>query len=145
MSFVVYYGEASLWDPTCVTRMFGLGHFSLKGWWLLVSYATVTALVALLRHKQPPRAMHGISSTKYSTGTNPSPRVEKKLPPPPPPPPKSEYQEGLNSRWEIVHWACNAPVNWIPGRGGRDGAGIVHRPSALFCIVPGPRGTFFCH
>ena len=32
-----------------------------------------------------------------------------------------------------------------PGGGGRDGAGIVHRPSALFCIVPAPRGTFFCH
>ena len=32
-----------------------------------------------------------------------------------------------------------------PGGGGRDGAGIVHRPPALFCIVPAPRGTFFCH
>ena len=32
-----------------------------------------------------------------------------------------------------------------PGGGGRDGAGIVDRPSALFCIVPAPRGTFFCH
>ena len=29
------------------------------------------------------------------------------------------------------------------GGGGRDGAGIVHRPSALFCIVPAPRCTFF--
>ena len=29
------------------------------------------------------------------------------------------------------------------GGGGQDWAGIVHRPSALFCIVPAPRSTFF--
>ena len=41
----------------------------------------------------------------------------------------------------IMHQSIESPG----GGGGGDGAGIVHRPSALFCIVPTPRGTFFCH
>ena len=45
----------------------------------------------------------------------------------------------------VMHQSIESPGGGGGGGGGWEGAGIVHRPSALFCIVPIPRGTFFCH